>query len=420
MAKSNVVTASFRETWGEPLKSLKTGASDRSCLKFVCCRHVSNRQRPRIGHILLEIAPRVVATLKETQVMHRDKKVGLALAILLCSIVGAFFFRDDAPRTNGPELKDPQRLDQEIAHQGRVPYQEPARPNDPRRSAGRAGSGFDPNDLPDFLRGDSSSSQGTAQRTRPNNSRDPLFNDRNPRSSDLSTLAPPPQDAPAVPIPLHNSEWDVASNDNPAARRGNSEALPVTPAKGRTHTVVDGETLSSIAGKYLGSQARYQEVFQANRDQLKSPNDLKIGMKLNIPDRTESRASAGSRGSVNAGRTSSEQTVKTLRPTTTSPGKVTERSSEPVNSGNSKPLFKPVKPGPSIRRTTDADEEESLGKTLSQVPPQNLSEVDDGILAELERDLETTVAAKPADAAVPRVAQTVPGEQAKLADGMTE
>ena len=149
--------------------------------------------------------------------MHRDKKVGLALAILLCSIVGAFFFRDDAPRSNGPELKDSQKLDQEIAHKGREPYQE----SNSRRATERSRSGFDPNDLPDFLRDGSSPGQGTTPRNRVNGSRDPLFgNERNPKASDLSTLAPPPQDAPAVPIPLHNSEWDVASNDSSTARRG--------------------------------------------------------------------------------------------------------------------------------------------------------------------------------------------------------
>jgi len=47
--------------------------------------------------------------------MQRDKKVGLALAILLCSIVGAFFIRDEAPKANAPELKNPNRLDSRIA-----------------------------------------------------------------------------------------------------------------------------------------------------------------------------------------------------------------------------------------------------------------------------------------------------------------
>ncbi|MBM3968942.1 MAG: LysM peptidoglycan-binding domain-containing protein [Planctomycetes bacterium] len=356
--------------------------------------------------------------------MHRDKKVGLALAILLCSIVGAFFFRDDAPRNNGPELQDPNKLDQEIAHLNRRPYSDPdtrTRGNDPRRAAERSRSGFDPNDLPDFLRDNPSSSPGTAQRNRVNGSRDPLFgNDRNPMSSEFSTLTPSPQDAPAVPIPIHNTEWDVANKDQSTARRGGTDALTATSAKGRTHIVTDGETLSSIAGKYLGSQARYQEVFQANRDQLKSVNDLKIGMKLNIPDLTETRSTSGSIGSVHSSsRISPDQTVKTLRPTTKPSGKVTEQSNDAAESSDStnrKPKFKPAKSGPSIRRTTDADETDSTGKTLSQLPPRDLSEIDDGILAELESDMETPVAAKPAATSVSRVAQATPMADAGSAD----
>ncbi len=348
--------------------------------------------------------------------MHRDKKVGLALAILLCSIVGAFFFRDDAPRNNGPELRDPQKLDQEIAHGGRVPYSEnnSRQPAAGARRTERSPNGFDQSDLPDFLRDSSSPGQGTAQRSRVNGSRDPLFgNDRNPRSTDPSTLAPPPHDAPAMPIPLHNSEWDVASNDGSTARRSTTDVATATTARGRTHTVSDGETLSSIAGKYLGSQARYQEVFQANRDQLKSPNDLKIGMKLTIPDRTETRSTSSSRGTGNSGRSSSEPPVKTQRPTSPPNSKTIEHSadaSDSTDSTNRKPKFKPAKPSPSIRRTTDASDEESTGKALSQLPPRELPEIDDGILAELERDLESTVAERSTRTSPPRVAQTDPTE----------
>lgn len=258
-----------------------------------------------------------------------------------------------------------------------------------------------------------------------NGSRDPLFgNDRNPMSSEFSTLTPSPQDAPAVPIPIHNTEWDVANKDHSTARRGGTDALTATSAKGRTHIVTDGETLSSIAGKYLGSQARYQEVFQANRDQLKSVNDLKIGMKLNIPDLTETRSTSGSIGSVHSSsRISPDQTVKTLRPTTKPSGKVTEQSNDAAESSDStnrKPKFKPAKSGPSIRRTTDADETDSTGKTLSQLPPRDLSEIDDGILAELESDMETPVAAKPAATSVSRVAQATPMADAGSADSSND
>lgn len=49
------------------------------------------------------------------------------------------------------------------------------------------------------------------------------------------------------------------------------------------HRVREGETLSSIARRYLGSSDRYAELFAANRQILADPNQLKVGMQLVIP-----------------------------------------------------------------------------------------------------------------------------------------
>ncbi len=339
--------------------------------------------------------------------MHRDKKVGLALAILLCSIVGAFFFRDDAPRNSEPDLKDGSRLDQKIARDNsRGPYSEAearTRGTDPRRPADRSRDGFQQNDLPEFLRDNPAGGNPTVQRNRVNGSRDPSSNsDRLGNPSDFNSLTPPPQDAPAMPIrPLHNDDWDaVASHDGQGVRRGGIDVAPAISGVTRSHVVADGETLSSIAGKYLGSQTRYQEIFQANRDQLKSANDLKIGMKLTIPDRAETRSTNGQRGTTKADPTA---TGKTSPPVNNSTNRVTERSQEPAGPTDArKPKFKPAKPSPTIRRTTDASDEDSLGNKLSQIPPSDLLEIDEGVLAELERDLEPQVAEKPVDATTPK------------------
>ncbi len=338
--------------------------------------------------------------------MHRDKKVGLALAILLCSIVGAFFFRDDAPRNNEPDLKDGSRLDQKIARDNsRGPYSESearSRGTDPRRPTDRSRDGFPQNDLPEFLRDNSAGGNSTAQRNRVNGSRDPLSN-RDPlgNPSDFN-LTPPPQDAPATPIgPLHNGDWDaVASNDGQGIRRGGIDVAPAITGPTRSHVVSDGETLSSIAGKYLGSQTRYQEIFQANRDQLKSANDLKIGMKLTIPERGESRSTNVLRGGA---RTETAPAIRTAPPVNNTQNRGTERSREPVGATDTpKPKFKPAKSSPAVRRTTDASDEEPQENKLSQVAPSDLLEIDEGVLAELERDLEMQIAEKPGEATTPK------------------
>lgn len=62
-------------------------------------------------------------------------------------------------------------------------------------------------------------------------------------------------------------------------------AAPVAaaPAAGRTHTVKAGDTLGALAKKYLGSTSKADAIYEANRDQLKSPDALKVGQVLRIP-----------------------------------------------------------------------------------------------------------------------------------------
>jgi nucleoid-associated protein YgaU len=49
------------------------------------------------------------------------------------------------------------------------------------------------------------------------------------------------------------------------------------------HEVVAGDTLSKIALKYYGDASLYPTIFEANRDQLKNPDLIKVGQKLRIP-----------------------------------------------------------------------------------------------------------------------------------------
>jgi nucleoid-associated protein YgaU len=53
----------------------------------------------------------------------------------------------------------------------------------------------------------------------------------------------------------------------------------------RTHTIADGDTLSTLAEHYLGSADRSAELFQYNRDVLPSMDVLPIGAELRIPPR---------------------------------------------------------------------------------------------------------------------------------------
>jgi nucleoid-associated protein YgaU len=56
------------------------------------------------------------------------------------------------------------------------------------------------------------------------------------------------------------------------------------PAGGaRTYTVKSGDTLSGIAKHHLGDANAYMKIFEANRDQLSDPDNIKPGQVLKIP-----------------------------------------------------------------------------------------------------------------------------------------
>ncbi|BAW80829.1 peptidoglycan-binding LysM [Candidatus Nitrosoglobus terrae] len=51
----------------------------------------------------------------------------------------------------------------------------------------------------------------------------------------------------------------------------------------KTVTVEPGDTLSSIAKRVYGDANKWHLIYETNQDKLKSPNALRVGMKLTIP-----------------------------------------------------------------------------------------------------------------------------------------
>lgn len=50
------------------------------------------------------------------------------------------------------------------------------------------------------------------------------------------------------------------------------------------HEVKPGDTLGKIAKQYYGKPAEYMHIFNANTDQLKNPDLIKVGQILTIPN----------------------------------------------------------------------------------------------------------------------------------------
>lgn len=104
-------------------------------------------------------------------------------------------------------------------------------------------------------------------------------------ASEPSPVILAPEDTPALPavdIPTRPAQT-IAQTPQPVAAQ--TPRPPATPPGGRRHVVKPKESLYSIARQYYGanSSAKVDEIFRANRDKMKSPTDLKIGMELRIP-----------------------------------------------------------------------------------------------------------------------------------------
>lgn len=63
---------------------------------------------------------------------------------------------------------------------------------------------------------------------------------------------------------------------------GGAAAAPASQAA-RTYTVKSGDTLSKIAKEHLGHANAYMQIFEANRDQLSNPDQIKPGQVLKLP-----------------------------------------------------------------------------------------------------------------------------------------
>ncbi|HEX6769870.1 MAG TPA: ABC transporter substrate-binding protein [Candidatus Binatia bacterium] len=71
-----------------------------------------------------------------------------------------------------------------------------------------------------------------------------------------------------------------------------AKQVPATPEPAATvkakkaaqeYLVKSGDTLSRIAEQFYGNGARWERIYEANRESLKNPNYIFVGMKLNIP-----------------------------------------------------------------------------------------------------------------------------------------
>lgn len=222
--------------------------------------------------------------------MHPDKKVGLALGILLIGITGAFFFRNDAhtPHEETLTLTDPESLDRKVSQKPGAPYF----PEETRSEVvDNADLAYVPDSsasvvVPNVPQVDSSGYRGIMP--------SPINNGSGPDGVEqfadrIAPLPVPGQDLDRLDNALSDRATgsggiSPSGTDNLGSAKASTSGNSGSPKRGFiTHKVVAGDNLSKLAEKYLGSHSKYLNLYEANRDQLASPDDLSPGMELKIP-----------------------------------------------------------------------------------------------------------------------------------------
>ena len=164
------------------------------------------------------------------------------MSLLVCGFAGAFCFRVDPVAVDEPAAGD-ERLTAADAPAAAGPPPEPVR------------------------LADAPSKPEPRRKRRPKKP-------AGPPPPPVPALLPPPVAEPAavaeVPVP-------------PALPPEPPVPEPAAAAGPRTYAIRPGDTLSGIAERELGSHRRYREIFEANRDVLRSPDAIRVGMTLRLP-----------------------------------------------------------------------------------------------------------------------------------------
>jgi nucleoid-associated protein YgaU len=69
-----------------------------------------------------------------------------------------------------------------------------------------------------------------------------------------------------------------------ASSSRSTQAQTVGGGSVRKYTVQPGDNLSKISQQFYGSANQYNKIFEANRDQLKNPDQIRAGQELVIPE----------------------------------------------------------------------------------------------------------------------------------------
>lgn len=213
--------------------------------------------------------------------MHPDRKIGIAMGILLIGVVAALFFRNEPLATDeGLTADREQQLNERLrdrdvtvflddADNTSVPPEDPAPQWSMPELLGTLSAQEDEVPIP----------IGGPRLTVPSDRHESSLSEGATigSSSAGASVDDQPADDRSPNSPGRSSGDIAAAVDKPVADR------PAAEPEFIEYTVQIGDTLSEISEKFLGSQSRFREIYELNKDRMQSPDRLRVGKAIRIP-----------------------------------------------------------------------------------------------------------------------------------------
>lgn len=217
--------------------------------------------------------------------MHPDRKIGIAMGILLVGVVAALFFRNEPlPVDEGLSINREQELNQKLRDRDVAVYL------DPETDVIAEVDGVEP------------------QWTLPELFEQVRNADRVPIPIGAAEPVPTPVEEPVAPVVKRDPSrftppTETARRENPTvpSTSGTDDLTAMKDALNSSleasggqsagsdsdqlqeYTVKFGDTLSEISERFLGSQNRYREIYELNKDRMSSPDRLRVGHAIRVP-----------------------------------------------------------------------------------------------------------------------------------------
>jgi nucleoid-associated protein YgaU len=129
-----------------------------------------------------------------------------------------------------------------------------------------------------------------------------------PPATATETPAATPPATPPVSSGVSDSSASAVASEAPAEEKKSEKKGSMSEGGSSgvgTHTVQRGDTLMKIAFEVYGDLFKWKELYEANKDKIKNPNDLPVGIELSYekPSETPQVSSEGEKYLIKQGDT---------------------------------------------------------------------------------------------------------------------